>query len=250
MRIRFSLNPKVKPTVALLALFLLSDSVSAVDIPEQGQVFTIAAFSRPSETCVSPAYIFSALPFYRKLPPGETPPWSKYDNTEQGAIVLNDKTVLLFNTQSAMYISLIDATNHSAGYKLTRAPHRRTRSPHFDLSRGNLRFPRPEDVFCVAVYPWNKAKYFTQETLTDALPRLKPLSQSDPPERVTMLSTGIPGRPLVAYPTEWVEAGHNGEPLNGVLVLKNRAVLKWIAWSPNGIAFQNHWRDTYFWLSE
>jgi hypothetical protein len=217
-------------------------------LPAQEDVFSIASFSPAETNYVSSDTIFSALPFYQPVSDSDSIsdyPSHKAADTQQGAIVLRDKTVLFFSTRSAKYLSVVDGSNHSTLYRLTKPPPQRRAAPKPPPKIGGLPFPKAEDVFCVAMFPWNRGKHFTAQTLTDALPRFRALSEKDIPAKAIEAASNTE---KFAFPREWSQAQHDPhvEPLNGILVLTNGAILKWITWTPTAITFQNYRRNTYF----
>ena len=237
-----SVIPKV------LSLAFLAATSAIAGLPTQKEVFTIASFTPSKTNYVSADYIFSALPFYEEVSGSDSIrdyPSHKKAATQQGAIVLLNKTVLFFDTRSPKYLSVVGLSNHSTFYRLSKtSPPRRTcPKPPSDVDV--LPFPKPQDIFCVATFPWNQGKHFTPQSLVEALPRFRPLSDQDIPAKAILASSNTGNH---VYPKEWVEAQHEKHPeaLNGVLVLTNRAVLKWITWTPHAIAFENYRKNTYF----
>lgn len=225
---------------------------ASADLPTQDQVFVIASSTPAKTNYVSADYIFSALPFYEAVPEFDNIrdyPSHKQAETQQGVIVLRDKTVLFFDTRSPKYLDVIDSSNYSTFYRLGKRPKVRSTSPRPPSNLDAIPFPKPEDVFCVAMYPWNQGKHFTPESLIAALSRFRPLSQQDVPAKAIVASSNT-GK--VFYPKEWDQAQHerDPEPLNGVIVLTNRTVLKWITWTPHAIGFSNYRYNTYFMVDE
>ena len=233
-------------TITLLAALLVTSSVSA-GLPAQDDIFAIGSFTPSKTDYFSADYLFSAPPFYEKVGPSERIhdyPSHKKAELQQGAIVLRDKTVLFFDTRSSKYLSVVDPSGHATFYRLPKPPAIRRRCPAPPPDLNALPFPKPGDVFCVAMFPWNKGRHFTPLSLVEALPRFRPLSEKDIPDQATRVYTGTG---YGAFPKQWVEAQHeNAEPLNGVLVLNNRAVLTWITWTSHAIAFANYHSGTYF----
>jgi hypothetical protein len=238
------------PKILLFACVTVASA--RADLPTQEQVFTIASFTPAKTNYVSADYIFSALPFYEPVPESDTIrdyPSHKQAETQQGAIVLRDKTVLFFDTRSPKYLDVIDSSNHSTFYRLAKHPKVRSTCPKPSSNLDVIPFPKPEDVFCVAIYPWNQGKHFTPESLAGTLSRFRPLSEQDVPAKAIVASSNT-GK--VFYPKEWDQAQHerHPEPLNGIIVLTNRAVLKWITWTPHAIGFSNYRYNTYFVIDE
>ncbi len=235
--------------VSKVLLFVSRAATAAIaGLPPQEDVFTIASFTPSKAAYVSTGYIFSALPLYEEVRDPDSVsdyPSHKKAATQQGAIVLRDKTVLLFDTRSPRYLSVVDSSNHSTFYRLAKTPPTRRKCPKPPSDIDALPFPKPEDVFCVATFPWNQGKHFNSLSLVEALPHFRLLSEQDIPAKAILTSSNT-GKQL--YPREWVEAQHEKHPeaLNGVVVLTNRAVLKWITWTPHAIAFENYRRGTYF----
>jgi hypothetical protein len=234
------------PKILLFAC--IAAATANASLPTQADVFSIASFTRTKTNYVSADYIFSALPFYEPVRDSDALtdyPSHKKAATQQGAIVLKDKTVLIFNTRSPRYLGVVDSSSQSVLYRLPKPPSIRRACPKPPPDVDALPFPKPEDVFCVALYPWNHGKHFTPESLIAALPQFRPLTERDIPAKAILASSNT-GR--FAYPKEWDQAQHekNPEALNGVLVLKNRAVLKWITWTSTAIAFENYRQNTYF----
>jgi hypothetical protein len=234
----------------ILSLAFLAATSAIASLPTQKDVFTIASFTPSKTNYVSADYIFSALPFYEEVRNSDSIrdyPSHKKAETQQGAIVLRDKTVLFFDTRSPKYLSVVEPSNHSTFYRLAKTPSTRRTSPKPPLDVDALPFPKSEDVFCVATFPWNQAKHFTPQSLVEALPHFRPLSERDIPQKAIMTSTDAPVYHMV-FPKEWVQAQHERHPeaLNGVLVLTNRTVLKWITWTSHTIAFENYRKNVYF----
>jgi hypothetical protein len=240
------------PKILCFAFVAATSAVAA--LPAQEDVFTIASFTPSKTNYISSDYIFSALPFYEQASDTDSIndyPSHKKADTQLGAIVLRDKTVLFFNTRSPKYLSVVDSSNHSTFYRLAKTPRIRGKCPKPPPNVDSLPFPKPEDVFCVATFPWNQGKHFTPLNLIEALPRFRPLTEDDIPAKAVVTATGHPGYRLL-YPTQWVQAQHEKapEPLNGVLVLTNRAILKWFAWSSRAIHFENYHQNTFFVIDE
>jgi hypothetical protein len=232
---------------ALLVAVLAANSAFA-DLPTQDDVFTIASFTPSKTNYISADYIFSALPFYKEVGDHDSIsdyPSHKKADTQQGAIVLHNKIVLFFDTRSPKYLSIVDPSNHSTFYRLAKTPPTRRKCPKPPPNIDALPFPKPEEVFCVATFPWNQGKHFTPQNLVAALPRFRPLSEKDIPAKAMLVDSNT-GKHV--FPKEWHDAQHekNPEPLNGVLVLTNRTVLKWITWTTHVIAFENYRPNTYF----
>lgn len=232
-----------------VVLFAYLAAISAqAGLPSQDQVFTIASFTPSRTNYVSADYIFSALPFYREVADSDSVsdyPSHKNAPTQQGVIVLNDKTALFFDTRSAEYLSVVDSANHSTLYRLSKTPPKRRKCPGSSANIESLPFPKPENVFCVATFPWNHGKQFSSETLIAALPHFRPLSAQDIPAKAILVDSNT-GKHV--FPKEWhdVQREPNPEPLHGVLVLKDRTVLKWFTWAPNALVFENYHENTYF----
>ncbi|MBX7156889.1 MAG: hypothetical protein K1X66_00685 [Verrucomicrobiae bacterium] len=215
----------LKKIIILGIFFFKIAFVKAVEMPHQDQIFSVATYTISTNNYISCNYIFSALPFYKRLPAKENPPWAKYAHDQRGVIVLKDKSVLFFTTQDAHYLEIFDFENHTSAYYLPKLPSKRKKCPQFDMDINDLPFPTPENVFCVATFPWNKSSNYTSQSLIEALPSFHPSS---------------------AYPKSWQNASRENKPLNGVLVLKSRAVLKWFAWDSSAIVFENYRVNTYF----
>ena len=240
-------------TVPKILLFLsLAATVAEAGLPSQADVFTIASFTPPKTNYVSADYIFSALPHYEPVQEHDSLtdyPSHKNAATQQGAIVLRNKTVLFFDTRSSRYLDVIDSSGHSTFYRLAKAPSIRRDCPKPPSDIDAIPFPKEEDVFCVAMYPWNHGKHFTPETLVEAIPHFRPLTQRDVPGKAILTATDAPIYHML-YPSQWVQASRENEPLNGILVLTNRAVLKWFAWSARAIHFENYRQNTFFVIDE
>ena len=236
----------------LCFLCVAAASVAQAALPTQADIFTICSFTSSKGNYVSSDYIFSALPFYQELTLYDyklNAPWSKNAETQAGAIVLRDKSVFLFTTRSSKYLTIVDSSNHSTYYRLTKALTTRRKSPKPPADIGALPFPKPEDVFCVATFPWNLGKHFTPESLVGALPHFRPLTQRDVPAKAIVTATQGSASPTF-YPLEWVQASRENEPLNGILVLTSGAVLRWFAWSAHAICFFNYHQNTFFVIDE
>jgi len=234
----------------LLACVVVTSAVA--ELPTQSDIFAIASFTPSTTNYVSADYIFSALPFYQFVPEGERItdyPSHKEADTQQGALVLHDKTVLFFYTRSPKYLSVVDSTNDLKVYRLAKRPPSRRICPKPPPEINALPFPKPDDVFCVATLPWNPAKHFTPQSFIEALSRFRPLTEQDVPTKAIWVSSNTGKR---VYPKEWDDAQHekHPEPLSGVLVLNNRAVLKWTTWTPHAIGFTNYRYTTYFVVDE
>lgn len=213
---------------AFMACISLETCANASDLPNQHEIFTIYNFrsiadKRPDHASVD--LIFSALPLYRKLPSDETVRWTRDGYEQQGVIVLNDKSVLYFQTESSWELITIDPKNHFSAYRMPNKPARLEECPKYRDSYDQLSLPKQENIFCIVTHPWNKGLAFTPDSLFSALPNLTPSS---------------------IFPKDWLEAENHNEPLNGVIVLKNRAVLRFFAWSSSAITFYNYKAQTYF----
>lgn len=229
-------------TVVLAAVTSLSAA-----LPAQDDVFTIGIYSPPEHNLVSRDYIFTALPFYEEvnLKPYDAPPRDYPSNrdsfSQAGAIVMKDKSVLFFQTRSAGYLEVHDASNRSTLYRLRKSPGAKLRCPRPEKDLADMGFPKPDEVFCVAMFPWNKGKQFSAETLVEALPTFRLLTKDDVPALASPSQMGNTTRILYG-PAEWTTPeGRRAEVLNGVIVMKNRTVFQWITWTPTAIAFPN-WR--------
>ena len=228
--------------------------VTHAALPDQNDVFTIAVFGGRKQNYVSQDFIYSALGSYDEIDGDDyamNAPWSKNAYTEQGVIVLNDKTVLFFDTQSSQYLTIVDSSNKSTYYRLTKKIMHRHVCPKYAQTLNGLPFPKAEDVFCIATFPWNHDEHFSPETLLAALPHFRPIVKEDVPENAVQCSTGNPKDALVYYPKEWEQVQHSNSAgaLNGVIVLANKAVFKWITWTPTAVTFGNYRVNTYFMLT-
>ena len=227
-------NDFIKPRVIRALAFALfvgffCANLSASTLPTQDQVFTIYAFKAPvGGKHASPDLIYSALPLYQEFKPGENRRWSKDGIEEQGVIVLKDKSVLYFETQSSRELVTIDSSNHSVGYRMPALPAHLQKCPSYNSSYDKMPLPKADDVFCIAQRPWIHWEALTSDAIIQALPNL---------------------RPTPIYPPDWVEASHQGNGQSGgVIVLKDRAVLQFFSWSGSAITFENYKSQTYFLL--
>ncbi len=233
----------------MVCCWALSTSLSgAAGLPARDAVFTIGIFTPADRNLVSRDYIFSALPHYEEVDratvrdyPSHKTSWS-----QQGAIVLNDKTVLFFETRSAKYLSVVDSSNHSTFYQLKGPLPVKLTCPRPEKDLADLPLPDAADVFCIAMFPWNQGDHFTPESLAAALPGFRLLTEADVPNLAVRSIEAETNRTLYS-PAEWTTpAGRRAEVLNGVIVLKNRAVFQWITWTPTAIAFRNHQQGSYY----
>ncbi len=241
----------MKPLAAIAAFFTLPLAPCLAGLPAQDDVFRIASHTPGEHNLMSSDYIFSALPYYEEI--ADSPaasfrdyPSHKDEHDQQGVIVLKDKSVLFFSTRSAKYLCVYDAANRSSYYRLPDSPRVQRTSPKPSTNLADLAFPQPDEVFCVALCPWNKGAHFTPDSLTEALPRFRELTKDDVPATAGIAVRSESG--LETYtPKEWTTpAGRSAAVLNGVIVLKNGAVLKWITWTPTAIAFSNYRAGSYY----
>jgi hypothetical protein len=217
-------------------------------LPAREDVFTIGIHSPQEHNLVSRDFIFTALPDYEEIDPSAMRdyPSRKTANTQQGVIVLKDKSVLFFETRSPDYLMVVNAGNRPTYYRLGKPVHAKVRCPKPEKNLADMEFPRPDGIFCVALFPWNQGRHFTPETLVQTLPHLRLLTKNDVPGLASPSQMGNTTRILYG-PAEWVtSAGRAADPLNGVIVMKNKAVLKWITWSPTAIAFSNYRYGSYY----
>lgn len=240
---------QLKRGILSAILLTATANLTSAALPAQADVFAIVSHTPAETNFVSSDYIFAALPFYEEVKEGYASdyPSHKSERTQQGVIVLNDKSVLFFDTRSSKYLSVQDSSNHHTFYRLAKTPPvKKGACPKAPVANADLPFPKPDDVFCVAMFPWNQGRHFTARSLTDALPLFRPVTAEDVP-KLALVSYNEKGTKLFV-PNEFSGSNHTSEsePLNGVLVLKNRAVLKWITWTPKAIAFANYRPQTYF----
>jgi hypothetical protein len=221
------IKPRVIGALAF-ALFVgfFGTNLNASSLPTQDQVFTIYASKAPvGGKHASSDLIYSALPLYQEFELGENRRWSKDGIEEQGVIVLKDKSVLYFETQSSRELVTIDSSNHSVVYRMPDLPTHLQECPTYNSTYDQMSLPKPAEAFCAATPPWVTGQAFTSDFLIDSLPHLKPTS---------------------VYPSDWVEASKHNTGAGGVLVSMNRAVLEYFAWSPSAVTFENYKSQTYF----
>lgn len=230
-------------TVALGILFLVgfvaNSSTVLAALPTQAEIFTISSLGT---NYISVDEIFSALPFYKEVNDFDHikdyhPLHKDADAYQSGVIVLRDKTALFYNTRSSNYLDLTDSSNHSTFYRMAKTSPIRRACPKPPPNVSAFPLPKPEAVFCVATFPWNRGKHFTPQGLVAMLPHFRPLAEQDVPEKAVVCQTGVPPYRCL-YPKDWIDAWLKNEPLNGVLVLTNRLVMKWFTWSPHAIVFE------------
>ncbi|MES2474576.1 MAG: hypothetical protein V4640_02265 [Verrucomicrobiota bacterium] len=216
-------------------------STLSAALPARDEVFAIGIFSPPEHNLVSRDYLFTALPDYEEIDRSSVRDYPSHKTawTQRGVIVLNDKSVLFYETRSAEYLLVIDAANDSTFYQLKKPLRAKLKCPRPEQDLAEMEFPQAADIFCVALFPWNQGKHFTPESLVEALPKFRLLTKDDVPALAGPSQMGNTER-VIYSPAEWqTPAGRRADVLNGVIVMKNRAVLQWITWTPTALAFRN-----------
>ncbi|GAA5118693.1 hypothetical protein JIN84_22785 [Luteolibacter yonseiensis] len=239
-----------KSAILLSAAFQAASSLWAA-LPAREDVFSIGIYSPPEHNLVSRDFIFTGLPDYREIDRAAMVdyPSHKTAATQHGVIVLKDKSVLFFETRSPDYLLVVDSANRSTYYRLAKPVRAKLECPRPEKNLADMEFPKPDEIFCVALFPWNQGKQFRPETLVQTLPKFRLLTKNDVPDLASSSQMGNTGR-IIYTPAEWMTpAGRAADVLNGVIVMKNRAVLKWITWSPTALAFQNHRQGSYYVIS-
>lgn len=232
----------MKPFAIVLCVACQAASSLWAALPARDDIFTIGIHSPPEVNLVSRDFIFTALPDYKEVDPSAMRdyPSRKTANTQQGVIVLKDKSVLFFETRSPDYLHVVDAANRSTYYRLEKPLGAKLKCPQPEKNLADMEFPQPDEIFCVALFPWNQGKHFTPETLIQTLPHFRVLTKNDVPGLASISQLGNTTR-ILYNPAEWMTpAGRAADPQNGVIVMKNKAVLKWITWSPTALAFHNY----------
>lgn len=216
-----------------LMLLLSTPLLLGSELPSQKDVFTVFTLKAPNpENYLSNSFVYSALPLYEEMPEGKRPPWHKYKHIQQGVIVLKDKSVLFFSIQDPKFFSLTDSSNKTTDYILKKNP---KKIQSVAQSAGEKHpFPtKKEDVFCVAMYPWNVSAHakglwpkdptepMTPDQFLSALPEWNAYTEKDVPE-TAIWATSAKGKVLV--PKIWTELQKTHRPVSGVVVGKDRRV--------------------------
>jgi len=229
--------------LTIIAFGVLLVGILQAEMPDKNEIFTVHTFggSDPNNY-VSNNFIYSALPFYKELPDGISTPWKKNRHEQRGVIVTNDKHVYYFSTQDSSYLSITDGQNRTHALHLSKSPLVITKVPqHAGLPFNS---PLTQDViFCVSIFPWNttdhakslwgssKVDPVTPEEFVRLLPEWRLVTEADVPSRAIMAHTNEGPRvfPLSLTQNEY-------RPLNGVIVLTDRAVLKFFTRSSDAIS--------------
>ena len=230
-------------SLRLFFSFLINTGVVDAEIPAKKEVFTVQTFggSNP-KNYVSNNFIFSALPYYRELPEGSSTPWAKYQHEQRGVIVTSDKRVFYFSTQDPAYISITDQENRSYALHLTRAPKKITSIPKVEGM--GLKLPLiQENVFCASSFPWNTTEHMksmwmessvepvTPAQFVESLIEWRRLTADDVPQHAFFLHSN---EGLVIFPSSFTE--NKNQPLNGVVVLNDGAVMKYFTRAVDAVA--------------
>lgn len=240
-------------SILKLAAALIAPLAScAAALPDRKDVFTIASYSPQVTNFISADFIYSALSSYVVVTDRTSVndyPSHKNSSTQQGVIVLRDQRVLFFETRSSKYLEVRDAGNQVTFYRLPAGARPRLKCPGAPGNLSKLDFPLPNDVFCIALHPFSRGTHFTPESLRVALPRFRVLTKEDVPT-LAVRAIDMELKRETYSPAEWTTPqGRTAEVLNGVVVLKNGAVLKWITWTPTAIAFSNYRYGSYYVLN-
>lgn len=227
---------------------VLLTSILQAEMPDKNAIYTVHTFDGSDpKNYVSNNFIYSALSFYKELPDGTSTPWQKNRHEQRGVIVTNDKHVYYFSTQDPSYLSITDGQNRTHALHLSKPPSEISKIPQ----HAGIPFEPPltkDVIFCVSSFPWNttdhakslwsssKVDPVTPEEFVKSLPEWRLLTDADFPSRAIMTHTNE--GPMV-FPTSLTQNGNR--PLNGVVVLTNRAVLKFFTRSSDAISLNQQY---------
>lgn len=185
-------------------------------LPTQDQVFAVEADECSDEgPYFSSDEFFSALPSLRPMKQGPVP-LTRHPNYQSGVLVTKDKRVFFLSSYRKGYVHIWEAGSKEVhhDYAFPARISQLREAPRFDGAVSTTTLPKQEDVFVIATFPWNKETAFTPDSLFKALPQFDVVD-------------------TIRY-----EDGLTGEALNGVIVLKNRGILKWYTRLPTWLSFR------------